>query len=737
VIDLTGKTLANRYDLLALIGTGGMGAVYRARDRELDEVVALKVIRHDLAALPAMAERFRHEVKLARRVTHVNVARTFELGSADGVMFCTMELIDGESLTSRLTARKRLPLNEAVAIAIAMCDALEAAHAAGVIHRDIKPDNVLLAHDGRVVLADFGVAAVAAAEGELSGTPAYMAPEQARGEAPSPAADVYAVGVVLYEMLAGRRAFSGDAATILSAKQELERVMPGAAEAPPELAAVIGEATARDAAQRFSSAGALARALAPWARPAGAPTQPHRHEIAAGEVRTMYVVGTRGFAREGLYLAAAVHDQLLARLRRVPRLRVLTRFGELAHAVEEGAIVVAVDAREGALVVTVRCGDQQLAALQMPLGIEQVGPTVELTMRALEGALAVHDSSGRTNEVEDLLLRARHMLQDSVRDTRSAIAMLERAHELAPDEPRLTANLAIAHVRMAFFLGDTTTASLGRAQELAKRAVIEAPHLADSHMAAAHVALNTGDAPSAAVHFRTAIACAPHLSEAHEHLGRLLLEAGYLDLGLARVEEILRVAAGPRMVRWDIARAWALEGRWTDWNELVEELRAEDRDRPMSRVRTQWWQGDLEGLRAFRDWQQTTGGTALAPEMIRAMLDVFLDNGYATARPQLLALFDGETFNARRRAFIGQMVVEAAAFSGDLATAFDLLARSTDAGLFDLHWLEKCPLLAPVRADARYPAMHARIKARAEAILDALYGDRGSVATQDTVAATS
>src|SRR3569623_904943 len=268
MIDLTGKTLANRYDLLALIGTGGMGAVYRARDRELDELVALKVIRHDLAALPQMAERFRHEVKLARRVTHVNVARTFELGSADGVMFCTMELIDGESLTSRLGQRRRLPITEAAPIAIAMCEALEAAHAAGEINRDIKPDNVLLAGDGRVVLADFGVAAVAAAEGELSGTPAYMAPEQARGEAPTPAADVYAVGAVLFEMLAGHRAFSGDVATILAAKQDLEHVALGPSEAPVELAQVLAHATARARDKRISSAAALGRALASWARPA-------------------------------------------------------------------------------------------------------------------------------------------------------------------------------------------------------------------------------------------------------------------------------------------------------------------------------------------------------------------------------------------------------------------------------------------------------------------------------------
>src|SRR5512143_1095267 len=102
MIDLTGKTLANRYDLLALIGTGGMGAVYRARDRELDELVVLTVIRHDLAELPQMAERFRHEVKLARRVTHVNVARTFELGTIDGLMYCTMELVEGEALSARL-----------------------------------------------------------------------------------------------------------------------------------------------------------------------------------------------------------------------------------------------------------------------------------------------------------------------------------------------------------------------------------------------------------------------------------------------------------------------------------------------------------------------------------------------------------------------------------------------------------------------------------------------------------
>ncbi|HUJ62399.1 MAG TPA: serine/threonine-protein kinase, partial [Kofleriaceae bacterium] len=264
--DLVGRVLGNRYDVLELLGSGGMGAVYRARDRELDEQVAIKVIRGDLARSADMLERFRSEVKLARRVTHTNVARTFELGRADQLVFCTMELVEGESLTCQLRARHHLTLAEAVAIACALCDGLAAAHAVGVIHRDLKPDNVLIARDGRVVLADFGVAALATEAGDVSGTPAYMAPEQARGEPATPAADVYAVGVVLYEMLTGHRAFAGDAARVLADKQVLERVAIAQPDVPVELARVIAGATARELADRIATASALRRGLAAWLR---------------------------------------------------------------------------------------------------------------------------------------------------------------------------------------------------------------------------------------------------------------------------------------------------------------------------------------------------------------------------------------------------------------------------------------------------------------------------------------
>jgi serine/threonine-protein kinase len=737
MIDLTGKTLANRYDLLALIGTGGMGSVYRARDRELDELVALKVIRADLAALPAMAERFRHEVKLARRVTHTSVARTFELGSADGVMFCTMELIEGESLTSRLAQRKRLPVNEAVAIASSMCDALEAAHAAGVIHRDIKPDNVLLAQDGRAVLADFGVAAVAAAEGELSGTPAYMAPEQARGEAPTPAADVYAVGVVLFEMLSGRRAFTGDVMTILDAKQALERVTLPPGDGPPELAAVLAQATARDVAARYPTATALRRALAPWARPARAPTHPQKHAPDASEVRTVYVVGLRGSEHPRTYLANALHEQLLARLRRVPLIRVVARFGEVNDVLEPDDVVVRLGV-DDMLTIAIERRGQAAATLRVPAHVEQLGAGAELALRALEAALGGHDAAtSSASAVEDLLLRARHLILENIRDTPKALAMLEQALALTPDEPRLIANIAIAHVRLAFFMGEGNEQSLKRATELAGRAIIEAPHLADSHIAMGHVELNSGNAARAAVQFRQAIACAPHLSEPHEQLGRLLLEAGYLDVALARLDETLRMAGGPRMVRWDIARAYALENNWDEVDRIIGELQAEGRDRGIARVRYRWWQRDLNALEDFRRVFDSSQTRSLVPDLIIGMLGVFLDGTYAEVMPRIRRAFDAETANPRRRAFAGQLIVEAAAFVGDRDTAFELLEATYEAGLFDLHWLDKCPLLDELRTDPRYPSIQVRVKARAEAILDALYGDQGSVATQDTMAATS
>ena len=256
-----GAALGERYQIVRMIARGGMGEVYEAFDRELGERVALKTIRSELAASPGSAERFRREVQLARRVTHPNVSRLFDLGSAEGpqgpIFFLTMELLDGESLADRI--RRAGPLDAAAALPIVrqVAAGLDAAHRAGVVHRDFKSGNVMLvggesageaarAADStggvvRAVVTDFGLARQIAAEdphaltlsgGGLVGSPAYMAPEQVEGLEVTRAADVYALGVVLFEMRTGRLPFSG--ATPLSvAVQRLQAPPPHPARSTP------------------------------------------------------------------------------------------------------------------------------------------------------------------------------------------------------------------------------------------------------------------------------------------------------------------------------------------------------------------------------------------------------------------------------------------------------------------------------------------------------------------------
>src|SRR6202049_135808 len=184
--ELVGTLLADRYEILDLLGQGGMGAVYKARDTELELLVALKLIRPELASNPEILRRFKQELILAREVTHRNVIRIFDLGQAKGFKFITMEFVEGRDLRAVLRERTKLPPDETVGIIAQVCRALESAHAAGVVHRDLKPQNIMLDAKGRVYVMDFGIAHSLETPGmtqtgALMGTPEYMSPEQARG----------------------------------------------------------------------------------------------------------------------------------------------------------------------------------------------------------------------------------------------------------------------------------------------------------------------------------------------------------------------------------------------------------------------------------------------------------------------------------------------------------------------------------------------------------------------------
>jgi tRNA A-37 threonylcarbamoyl transferase component Bud32 len=264
-----GLRLQRRYRLDSVIATGGMGTVWAGEDLLLGRRVAVKVLLLAATGDPLAADRVRREARAAASLRHPNVACVYDYGHEDGLDFLVMELLDGESLAARLYELGALRPDEAAWVATEVAGALDAAHRAGVVHRDVKPGNIVLTADGEVKLLDFGIAASAgqrASPGQdgLVGTAPYLAPECALGAPADPASDVYALGVVVYEMLAGRPPFTGEsmaavaAAHVHNTPPPLASLAPGV---PPAMAAVCERALAKDPAARPPSAGALAAQL--------------------------------------------------------------------------------------------------------------------------------------------------------------------------------------------------------------------------------------------------------------------------------------------------------------------------------------------------------------------------------------------------------------------------------------------------------------------------------------------
>ncbi|BAV34796.1 hypothetical protein SCL_2519 [Sulfuricaulis limicola] len=262
------ETLAARYEVMEALGDGGMGMVYRVRDRETNEILALKLLRPEIARDPAMMERFKNEIRLAHRITHKNVCRIYDFNRVDDLAYFTMEHVDGESLRAWLKRAGKLTPERTIDLARQITAGLGEAHARGVVHRDLKPENVMLGRDGLVKLLDFGIARAldsdTATARTIMGTPEYMAPEQSQGKAVDQRVDLYALGLILYECLTGRRAFSGATPVEIALKQLKEKPQPPRKflpTTPPHLEAVVLRCLEKDPARRFASAAELQRAL--------------------------------------------------------------------------------------------------------------------------------------------------------------------------------------------------------------------------------------------------------------------------------------------------------------------------------------------------------------------------------------------------------------------------------------------------------------------------------------------
>ncbi len=264
-----GTTFAGRYEIIESLGTGGMGKVYRAYDNKVKEEIAIKLLKPEISQNEKVIERFSNEIRLSRKITHKNVCRMHDLNEAEGTQYITMEYVPGEDLKSFLKRVGHLPLRKAINIGRQVCEGLAEAHSLGVIHRDLKPQNIMVDKSGNPKIMDFGIARLLKAEGitgegAIIGTPEYMSPEQVEGKETDQRSDIYSLGVVLYEMLTGKVPFEGESTFSIALKHR-EETPPHPQELnpelSPELSAVILKCMAKEKEKRYQSALELIREL--------------------------------------------------------------------------------------------------------------------------------------------------------------------------------------------------------------------------------------------------------------------------------------------------------------------------------------------------------------------------------------------------------------------------------------------------------------------------------------------
>jgi serine/threonine-protein kinase len=763
----TREVLAGRWEIKGLIGSGGMGTVYRARDRELDEDVALKVLRAEVLS-PVDLERFRREVKLARKVTHKNVARVFELAEHDGRRFFTMELVEGESLRDRLERSGRLSVDALISVAIAVCRGLAAAHDEGVVHRDLKPDNVLVAKGGRIAITDFGIASsVDPATGgsettAFVGTPHYMAPEQVDGSRALDArTDIYALGVMLYELAVGTPPFEGKTSLAVAAAR-LTQVAPDPRSLRPDLpeglAQIISRCLARAPEDRYPSAAQIEAALlsqtATGSSPAlslapasltPTPGLPHPvipHAPSMRGVRLAVLpLSNVGLGEEG-YLADGVTEDLIDALSTMQGLRVaaLASVAKLAGANPDARavgreigveVVVQGSLRrlpDGRLRLTVRLigveDGIQLWASRFDVTTAQLLDVNEDAAQAIAQAVAVKapppDRKLTDPVAIDLYLRARASYREFWREgVIESVRCYELALARAPDAPLLIAGHALALARLSFFSSSHGPA----AADAARRALATAPELGEAHLAAGSVALQEGRILDAYRFAAAAIERAPSLAEAHQLVGRVLSETGPIDAALRSLDFAAGLDPASAMTRRERVRVLALIGRWDEAMSLLKTAAtAQTIDRigiAVMELRLNVWRGNLdafyEARAAISGWiGQLTGTAAEFPRFIQA-----LGKAIEEKRPFEVGDFQSvapDAGSSRRVTFFHQLAVEANAQFGTTEHAIAILARAIDRGLTDLVWVDLCPALDPLRADPRFGPLRERLFARTQEI---------------------
>ncbi len=743
------QLIAGRYELLALVGVGGMGAVYRVRDTRLDELVALKILRGELVATPGMQQRFHDEVKLARKVTHRNVARTFDIGDHNGVLFLTMELLDGESLGARLQRETALDINLAIGIAIDIAHGLGAAHAAGVVHRDLKPDNVFLT-GGRAVVTDFGIAHTSSVShggttGAIVGTPAYMAPEQIEGRTHLDGrTDLYALGEVIYEMVTGALAWPA-ADPMASMAARLLQPPPDPRErnrdVSPALAAIVHRLLARSPDDRFATAAEVVAVLTSAKSSAKASVRPvDKGLVFWAETRGEKTVAVLPFKSQGApdWAAQGLLEDLIDTLSMTRGLRVrpvgvVASFAGTQKAardvgrelgvsvVIEGSIrAVGTDLRLSTRAISVDDGFQIWAQRwQRPAAeiLDVSDQAARAIADALTGSLLVPERGTQDPLAAEMYLRARaeqRAAYHSKERTEKVVGLFDTAVSLAPKDPHVLSGAALSHARLAFFSdGAQITVERERAQEFADRAIAIAPHLGDPWVAVATLRSHDADFVGAGRALASALRFAPNTAKARELLGSLLLEVGELDQGIDLLLGALELDPSCIDPRWDLVRGLGLRGDLDRAWEVVTLPCADTSVMQRARVRARlalWYPDERSRAIVLAEKLPVPGVLAMVVDTMQQ----FFRTGKLSDENRAFYDMSSTSGSIRVRLIALQAYAEiTAAAKEDVAMSLVHVRNAVDLGLLDAAWMDGCPLLGEMRKEPSWPELRGRVEERA------------------------
>ncbi len=746
-LDRVREALAGRYRIERELGQGGMATVYLAHDERHGRQVAVKVLRSDLASTLG-PDRFLREIKISANLTHPHIVPLYDSGEADGLLYYVMPYIEGETLGDRLRREGKLPVPDAVAILREVTDALSFAHARGVVHRDIKPDNVMIT-DRHAVVTDFGVAkAVSGATtaegitnvGVAVGTPSYMAPEQVAADPQvDHRADIYALGTLAYELLSGRPPFSGaspQAVLAAHVTQEPDPVSTHCAGIPRDLESVIMRCLAKEPRDRWQTAdqlwtefGAVAQRLS-GAGPAHASRQPHRHAI------VVLPFTNQSPDPENEYFSDGLTEEVIADLSKVKALSVISRTSSMRlkgtdkdvrtigrelgvrYALEGSVRKAGTNLRITAQLIDALT-DEQLWAEKYNGKTDDVFDLQEQVSREIVRALHVTLTSDEEKQLTDrpvanarafeLYLQAR---QEVHRYNIGAHVdeLLRQAIAIEGETPALKALTGLAKLQVVRTGLTKDRHELDEAEALARELLKEAPQAAYGHHILGYVAYERGRQADAVRHFEEAVRLEPNDADSLFYMGIALEAAGQNDRVAGTAERLL--ACDPLSpLSWLLAAitTWFAGRPEEGYNKEAVALRID----PQNLI-IHWTAGyhaallgRLADATTHVDWMHEHGPEVPYTKQLRSLLAGM--QGHPEEAREILAGVDVTPLDAHQKFHLG----ESFAMAGDLERALDLLEEAVNGGFYPYPFIKQyCPFLAPLRGTPRFADIAATAERR-------------------------